>query len=203
MPFSVQIYSQYNSSSLFQGKVPELCVQQLYSEDISKIDMITEIKLVPSVQANMYNVYSSTITQTPYVCRLTDDWVPCPKPDPDIFSGDPCNDFDLQLKESAVREALLSFNIINTVEGSVCLEDLESNQEICQPSETLSVAPSLPCTNLNYCTLTNTDVGLVPTFSRQSSDVSPNSMQESQNTLNPIPQLVHLSLDTLQLSMEE
>lgn len=184
-------------------------MQQIYNEEISTIDMITEITVKEQLQEHTLDIYSQN--HTPYVGPLMEISVPCLTPDSRIIANNPCNDLDFLPDTCDVEETLLCLNMAQDVEGFLSLEDLESSLEICKSSETLSTTPNPACFAQNYCTLTNTAVGLIPTFCGVQRD--PNLDLELNGDTSPdllnmpiegnTPELDTVMLDNMQLSMEE
>ncbi|XP_060799105.1 interleukin 21 receptor, tandem duplicate 1 isoform X3 [Neoarius graeffei] len=180
-----------------------------YSEEISTIDMIIEITPKEQLQEHTLDIYPQN--HTPYVGPLMEIWVPCLTPDSRITTNKPCNDLDFLHDNCDVKETLLCLNMAQDIEVFLSLDDLEPSLEICKSSETLSSTPNPECFVQNYCTLTNTAIGLIPTFCRVqcdpnlglglNGDTSPDllNMQIEANT----PELDTVTLDNMQLSMEE
>lgn len=180
-------------------------MQQIYNEEISTIDMITEITAKKQLQAHRSDVH--TQYHTPYVGPLMEVWAPCLKPDSCVTANNPCNDLNLLPDDCDIKETLFCLSMAKGVEGLVSLDDLEPSFEICKPSETLTVTPDSECFVQNYCTLTNTSIGLIPTFCRVQSvsnldlghtSSDPLNIQIEKNT----PELDTVTLDNLQLSLD-
>lgn len=171
--------------------------------------MIIEITPKEQLQEHTLDIYSQN--HTPYVGPLMEIWVPCLTPDSRIATNKRCNDLDFLHDNCDVEETLLCLNMAQDTEGFLSLDDLEPSLEICKSSETLSSTPNPACFVQNYCTLTNTAIGLIPTFCRVqcdpnlglglNGDTSPDllNMQIEANT----PELDTVTLDNMQLSMEE
>ncbi|KAG7316921.1 hypothetical protein KOW79_019219 [Hemibagrus wyckioides] len=110
-------------------------VQYIYSEEISKIDMITENTPRQQVQECSSVIYSHC--PTPYVSPLKEVWPPCLTSDSRIAANNACTDLDFLPDDHDVEKTLLCLGI---AEGCVSLDDLEPSLEICKSSE----ASSLP-----------------------------------------------------------
>ncbi|MCJ8746481.1 hypothetical protein PDJAM_G00142270 [Pangasius djambal] len=184
-------------------------VQQIYSEEISKIDVITENTDRQQRQEHTSDIYSQC--HTPYVGPLMEVWTPCQMPDTRITANNPCNDLDFLPDDCNVEETLFCLSMAKAVEGFVSLDDLEPSLEICKPSEPLTVPENPACFTQNYCTLTETAIGLIPTFCNvqfvpsldlgQKSHTSPDllNIKIEEDT----PELDTVTLDNFQLSVEE
>lgn len=194
----------------FQFWLSKCHVQENYNEEISTIDMITEITAKEQLQEHTSDIASQY--HTPYVGPLMEVCKPCLKPDQlsHIPANNPCTDPDFLLDDCDVEEAFISLNMAKAV-GFVSLDDLEPRFEICKPSEVLTITPNPECFAQSYCTLTKTAIGLIPTFCRgqcapnldlglnghTSSDLL--NMQIEENT----PELDTVTLDNFQLSIED
>lgn len=164
--------------------------------------MITEITTKQKLQQHTSDVY--TQCHTPYVGPLMKAWASCLKPDSHIIATNPCN-LDFLPDDCDDEETLFCLSMPKAVEGLV------SSHEICKPSEALTITPSPACFAQNYCTLTNTANGLIPTFCRMqcvpnldlgiNGHTSPDllNIQMEENT----PELDTVTLDNMQLSMED
>lgn len=184
-------------------------MQQIYKEEISTIDMITEITVKKQFQEHIPDIH--TQYHTPYVGPLMEVWAACLKPDSlSITASNPCND---QPDDCDFEETLFCLSMDKAVEGLVSLDDLEPSADspLKRSSEALPITPNPECFVQNYCTLTNTAIGLIPTFYKvqhvpnldlglnghTSSDLL--NIQIEENT----PELDTVTLDNLQMSMEE
>ncbi|XP_053469187.1 interleukin 21 receptor, tandem duplicate 2 [Ictalurus furcatus] len=185
-------------------------VQQIYSEEISTIDMIIEITARQQLQEHSSVIYSQC--HTPYVGPLMEVWAPCLTPDSRNTANNPCNDPDFLPDDGDVEETLLRLSMPTGIEGGfVSLDDLEPSLEIRKDSETFANTPNPACFSQNYCTLTNTAIGLIPTFCtvpcvpnlglELKGHTSPDlfNMQIEEST----PELDTVTLDNLQLSVDE
>lgn len=167
---------------------------------------MTEITAKRQLQQQTYDIY--TQCHTPYVGPLMDVWAPCLKHDSCVTSS-PRKDRDFLPDDCDVDETLFCLSMVEPVEGLVTLDDLEPSREVCKPSDSLIISPA--CLAQNYCTLTNTAVGLVPTFCQV--QCSPKLDLElnghtSPDVLNILieehtPELDTVTLDNLPPSMEE
>ncbi|KAL7830663.1 hypothetical protein SRHO_G00317900 [Serrasalmus rhombeus] len=195
--------------------VPKSQVQQIYSEEISTIDAITEITAVERDQEKISSVHYTPQYQTPYVGPSTEVWAPLHKSD--TLSVASISHLDFLPDESAVEEPMLCLTMFEpiAVKGFLCMDDLELGHEELEPIETLTVTPKPACFiqngfTQNYCTLTNTPIGLIPTFTTGpcnpelmpagNASKEPLNEQTEENTLEPP---VTVTLDSLQLSMED
>ncbi|XP_053349141.1 interleukin 21 receptor, tandem duplicate 2 isoform X1 [Clarias gariepinus] len=179
-------------------------VQQVYSEEISTIDMITEITARQQLPEHTTNMYSQC--HTPYVGPSPEFWAPCLTSDTCITDTNPCTNLDFLPDDCDVQENLLCLSKLEAVESFMSLDDLEPKLEICKPTEVLTFTNPAQ----NYCTLTNSDIGLIPTFGsvqcvpnlglRLNDHSAPNllNMTLEENT----PELDTVTLDNLQLSIE-
>ncbi|KAL6457253.1 hypothetical protein MHYP_G00342160 [Metynnis hypsauchen] len=196
--------------------VPKSQVQQIYSEEISTIDMITEITAVERDQEKISSMHFTPQYQTPYVGPSTEVWAPLQKSDTHSVASIPCKDLDFLPEELAVEEPMLCLTMFEpiAVEGFLSMDDLELGHEELEPIETLTVTPKPACFTQNgftqnYCTLTNTPIGLIPTFITGpcNPELMPagNASKEMLNeqTEENISEPVTVTLDSLQLSMED
>lgn len=185
-------------------------MQQTYIEEISTIDQI-ETAVVEQNQAKPLAMYAMAQYPTPYVSPTAEVWVPLQMADTHSAASISCKDLDFQPEEFAVEEPMLGLTTFEpiVVEGLPCMEDLEFGPEDLEPSETLTFIPKPACFNQNYCTLTNTSIGLIPTLvtglcepetvSESHASKEPLTIQTEESASEP----VKLSLHSLQLSMEE
>lgn len=198
------------TSWFLQFSLSKSHVHQIYSEEISTIDMIIEITARQQLQEHSSVIYSQC--HTPYVGPLMEVWAPCLTPDSRNTANNPCNDPDFLPDDGDVEETLLCLSTPTGVEGGfVSLDDLEPSLEIRKDSETFTNTLNPACFSQNYCTLTNTAVGLIPTFCtvqcvpnlglELNGHTSPDlfNMQIEEST----PELDTVTLDNLQLSVDE
>ncbi|KAL7829807.1 hypothetical protein AOLI_G00306920 [Acnodon oligacanthus] len=196
--------------------VPKSQVQQIYSEDISTIDAITEITAVERDQEKTSSMLFTPQYQTPYVGPSTEVWAPLQQSDAHSVASVSCEDLDFLPEESAVEEPMLSLTMFEpiAVEGFLCMDDLELSPEELEPTATLTVTPKPACFaqngfTQNYCTLTNTPIGLIPTFT--TGPCNPEMMPAGNASKEPLKEQteektsepVTVTLDSLQLSMED
>ncbi|XP_066529859.1 interleukin 21 receptor, tandem duplicate 2 [Hoplias malabaricus] len=209
---SLQTLFQNHPSNL-KDRMPKSHVQEIYSEEISTIDKITEITAVVQDQVMTCSMNFTPLYHTPYVGPSADVAAPFQMSNARSVASFSSKDFNFLPEEDTVEEPMLcwtAFNPIN-VGGFVCIEDLELSNEDMEPSETLTITSkptSFTQNGQNYCTLTNTTAGLIPTFTTGPGNpelVSGNQVIEFLNTQTEEStiELVPLSLDSLQLSMEE
>ncbi|XP_036422700.1 interleukin 21 receptor, tandem duplicate 2 isoform X2 [Colossoma macropomum] len=205
-----------NHQSNIKDWVPKSQVQQIYSEEISTIDAITEITAVERDQEKISSMYVTPQYQTPYVGPSAEVWAPLQKSDTHSVASISCKDLDFLPEESAVEEPMLCLTMFEpiAVEGFLCMDDLELGHEDLEPTETLTVTPKPVCFTQNgftqnYCTLTNTPIGLIPTFT--TGPCNPELVPAANASKEPLyeqteensSELVTVTLDSLQLSMED
>lgn len=191
---------------VFQFWLSKGHVQYIYSEEISTIDVITENTARQQLQECSSVVYSQCLT--PYVSPLKEVWPPCLMPDSHIAANSAFTDHDFLPEDHDVEKFLLS---LSAAEGCVSLDDLEPSHESSKSSEASSLPVNPVCFTQSYCTLTNTEFGLVPTFCRAQCasrlDLGLNGTT-SLELLNiqiedSTPEEDTVTLGNLQLSMDE
>ncbi|XP_007239899.3 interleukin 21 receptor, tandem duplicate 2 [Astyanax mexicanus] len=199
----------HNHQGNFKDWVSRGDVQITYSEEISKIDMMTEIRAEEKCLQKFSSTYSSPQYHTPYVSPASEVWAPFQISETQSVGSISCKDLDFLPEEPAVEEptmlCLTMFEPI-TVEGLLCMDDLEFSQEDLEPPEPETTAPKPAAFPQNYCTLTNTPTGLIPTLTTGPSGPELTT-EASEHALNlqiqeNTDELVPLSLDSLQLSMD-
>ncbi|KAL0197165.1 hypothetical protein M9458_005705 [Cirrhinus mrigala] len=100
-------------------------------------------------------MYPTGQCHTPYVGPTAEIWAPCQMPDTCSETSILCEDFPLFL-----GNLFQSLNV-KCLSGDVLLECLED----CEASEEPAIINPVPvCFKQDYCTLTNTPTGPVPTF---------------------------------------
>ncbi|XP_060713289.1 interleukin 21 receptor, tandem duplicate 2 isoform X2 [Tachysurus vachellii] len=179
-------------------------MQYIYSEEISTIDVITENTARQQQQEHSSVVYSQSLT--PYVSPLKEVWPLCLMPDSHVAANSAFTDPDFLPEDNDVEKFLLS---LSAAEGCVSLDDLEPSLETSKSSEASSLPVSPVCFTQSYCTLTNTEFGLVPTFCR--GQCAPSLDLGLKNTTSQLniqieessPEEDTVTLDNLQLSMDE
>lgn len=178
----------------------------MYREEISTIDMIIENTTRYQLQEHTPAVYSQC--HTPYVGTVMEAWPPGRTPDPCIPADTPCTGLDFQPDNCDVKRTLLC---LSTSEVFVSLDDLEPSLDVCKSPEGSSLTANPAGFAQSYCTLTNTEMGLIPTFCRVQRVSSLDSelkghtspglldMQIEGNT----PELDTVTLDNLQMFVED
>ncbi|KAI4903362.1 hypothetical protein NFI96_010768 [Prochilodus magdalenae] len=205
-----------NHQSHFKDWAHKSQMQQTYCEEISKIDEIAEITAVEQNQGKISSMYFTPQYQTPYVGPSAEVWAPLQISDTHSVASISCKDHDFIPEDSAAEEPMLCLTAFEPIslEGFLCMEDLELSHEDLEPTETLTVTPKPECLtqncfNQNYCTLTNTSIGLIPTFTMGpcKSELVPadRSLKEPliEQTEENTSELITLTLDCLELSMDD
>ncbi|XP_027031981.2 interleukin 21 receptor, tandem duplicate 2 [Tachysurus fulvidraco] len=181
-------------------------MQYIYSEEISTIDVITENTARQQLQERSSVVNSQCLT--PYVSPLKEVWPPCLMPDSHTDANGAFTDHDFLPEDNDVEKFLLS---LSTAEGCVSLDDLEPSLDTSKSSEASSFPVNPVCFTQNYCTLTNTEFGLVPTFCRAQCAPSLDLGLKDTTSLELLntqieestPEEDTVTLDDLQLSMDD
>uniref|UniRef100_A0A4W4DQX0 Uncharacterized protein n=1 Tax=Electrophorus electricus TaxID=8005 RepID=A0A4W4DQX0_ELEEL len=100
--------------------------------------------------------------RTPYVGPSVEAWVPFKMQEPGSETGMPCADINL-LPDERLGEKPVCLQTDDADMGFLSLADLEPSDETSSPP--VALTPNLACFTQNYCTLTNTAIGLIPTLS--------------------------------------
>ncbi|XP_050961622.1 interleukin 21 receptor, tandem duplicate 2 [Labeo rohita] len=141
-------------------------------EDFSTIDKISEVITTLQDQAEKTGMYPTGQCHTPYVGPTTEIWAPRQMPDTCSETSIPCEDFSFFCEElpGEVGNLIQSLNVACLSGDGLSLEDLTLNLECledCEASEAPVIINPVPvCFKQDYCTLTNTPTGPVPTFNR-------------------------------------
>ncbi|XP_026068122.1 interleukin 21 receptor, tandem duplicate 2 [Carassius auratus] len=141
-------------------------------EDFSKIDKISEVITTLQDQVEKMGMYPTAQCPTPYVGPTTEVWAPCQMTDTHSETSISCEDFSLFCEElpekvgnliQSLNVTCLSGDVLSLKNSALSLECLED----CEASEAPVVINPVPvCFKQDYCTLTNTPKGPVPTFNR-------------------------------------
>ncbi|XP_076865395.1 interleukin 21 receptor, tandem duplicate 2 [Brachyhypopomus gauderio] len=197
----------YNDNGHFQGKGLKGHMQEICYEEISTIDMIVELTAVEEDQQMTCNTYCLAQCSTPYVGPSADVWGPFKKQESSTDVGISSTDINFLPGQLPGEEFRSCLHTDNEAIALLSLADLELSHDISSSPDALT--PKLACFTQNYCTLTNTATGLIPTFS-----TGPNGpglvAADTQTTTDPLKSALEdntevavLTLDNLQLSLEE
>ncbi|KAK2916630.1 hypothetical protein Q8A67_001004 [Cirrhinus molitorella] len=151
-------------------------------EDFSTIDKISEVITTLQDQVEKTTMYPTANCHTPYVGPTADIWAPCQIPDTCSETSIPCEDFPFLCEElpgevenliQSLNMACLSGDVLSLEDSALSLDCLED----CEASEApVFINPVPVCFKQDYCTLTNTPTGPVPTFNRD--------VEQDENTFN-------------------
>ncbi|KAF4115826.1 hypothetical protein G5714_003315 [Onychostoma macrolepis] len=140
-------------------------------EDFSKIDKISEVLTSLQDQVEKTGMYPTAQCHTPYVSPTAEVWAPCQMPDTRSEMSIPCEEFSLFCEElpdkvdnlfQSLNLACLSGDVLFLKDSALSLECLKD-----EASEApVIINPEPACFKRDYCTLTNTPTGPVPTFTR-------------------------------------
>ncbi|XP_059388552.1 interleukin-9 receptor-like [Carassius carassius] len=149
------------------------------TEDFSKIDKISEVFTTLQDQVEKTGMYPTAQCHTPYVGPTAEVWAPCQMPDTRSETSIPCEEFPLFCEELPDKvenlfqslNLCLSGDVLSLKDSILSLECLNG----CETSEAAVIINPVPaCFKQDYCTLTNTPTGPVPTFTRD--------VEQDQNT---------------------
>ncbi|XP_057201593.1 interleukin 21 receptor, tandem duplicate 2 isoform X2 [Triplophysa rosa] len=167
------LYTHYQGN--FQGWVlAKSPLQDVHvPEECSTIDKIAEVITMLQDQAGKSNVYPPEQCHTPYVGPSTELWAPCQTFDTCSETSIPCEDFSLfcEALPDEVDNLMQSLNTACFTEDELSLKasSLKSLESLGngEPSEApVIITPTSVCFKQDYCTLTDTPTGPVPTFTR-------------------------------------
>ncbi|XP_067238599.1 interleukin 21 receptor, tandem duplicate 2 isoform X2 [Chanodichthys erythropterus] len=142
-------------------------------EDFSTIDKISEVMMTTlQDEVEKTGMYPAAQYHQPYVGPTAEVWAPRQMPDTCSETSIPCEEFSLFCEELPVKVddimqsltvACLSGDVLSLKDSALSLESLED----CEESEAPVIINPVPvCFKQDYCTLTNTPTGPVPTFTR-------------------------------------
>ncbi|XP_043090928.1 interleukin 21 receptor, tandem duplicate 2 isoform X2 [Puntigrus tetrazona] len=141
-------------------------------EDFSKIDKISEVLTTLQDQVEKTGMYLSGESHTPYVGPTAEVWAPCQLPDTLSETSIPCEEFSLFCEElpdkvdnlfQSLNLTCLNGDVLSLKDSALSLECLEDHEASEAP---VIINPVPTCFKQDYCTLTNTPTGPVPTFTR-------------------------------------
>ncbi len=151
-------------------------------EDFSKIDKISEVLTTLQDQVEKTGMYPTAQYHTPYVGPTAEVWAPCQMSDTCSATSIPCEEFSFFCDElpdkvdnlfQSLNLVCLSGDVLSLKDSALSLEGLED----CEASEAPVILNPVPaCFKQDYCTLTNTPTGPVPTFTRD--------VEQEENTSN-------------------
>lgn len=158
-------------------------------EECSKIDKIAEVMTILQDQSEKPDGYPSAQCHTPYVGPTTQLWAPCQPFDTCSETSIPCEDFSLSCEALPDKVGNLmqwlttvcfTEDELSLKASVLSLKSLESlgNWEPCEAP--VIINPTPVCFKQDYCTLTDTPAGPVPTFR----DVELNGQTDDMSDLN-------------------
>uniref|UniRef100_A0A8C2CD77 Interleukin 21 receptor, tandem duplicate 2 n=1 Tax=Cyprinus carpio TaxID=7962 RepID=A0A8C2CD77_CYPCA len=151
------------------------------TEDFSKIDKISEVLTTLQDQVEKTGMYPTAQCHTPYVGPTAEVWAPCQMPDTRSGTSIPCEEFSLFCEELPDKvdnlfqslNLCLSGDVLSLKDSALSLESLMG----CKASEAPVIINPVPaCFKQDYCTLTDTPTGPIPTFTRD--------VEQDKNTSN-------------------
>ncbi|KAA0705433.1 hypothetical protein E1301_Tti016993 [Triplophysa tibetana] len=161
--------SAYTAMAWVLAKSP---LQDVHAPEVySTIDKITEVITIYKDQAEKSNMYPLAQSHTPYVGPSTELWAPCQNFDTCSGTMISCEDFSLSCealpdKANNLMQSLTTacFTDDELSSKASSLKSLESlGNDGTSEAPVISFPTSL-CFKQDYCTLTDTPTGPVPTF---------------------------------------
>ncbi|XP_056308347.1 interleukin 21 receptor, tandem duplicate 2 [Danio aesculapii] len=167
------LYQKYQGN--FQGwvlaKSPLQSIHVL--EDFSTIDKISEVIYTFQDQTEKTVIYPPVHCHPSYVGPSTELWAPCQMTKTCSETSVLCEDFSVFCEDlpDKVEELMLSVSLACLSEDVESLKDsavsLESLEDCEFTQVPVIINPVTVCFKQDYCTLTDTPSGPVPTFSRE------------------------------------
>lgn len=144
-------------------------------EECSTIDKIAEVITILQDQAEKSDVYPPAQCHTPYVGPSTELWAPRQTFDTCSETSVPCEDFSLFCEAlpdkvdnlmQSLTTACFTEDELSLKASVLSLKSLESLGNCEPPEAPVIITPTSVCFKQDYCTLTDTPAGPVPTLTR-------------------------------------